>query len=158
MAEQNDFITKDGVKLFESETFEPGYSPFLFDTEFGKIGVTICYDLRFSGLFVKLAEEGAGLIFAPAAFTYETGEKHWLTLTRARALDSQSFLVACGVPYMEDAKVPDFGHSVIWGPWGEELLQMDEKPGLVIQEIDLDLLQAARSKLPVLSNQRHDIY
>ena len=153
-----DLVTETGVDIRESANIAPGEATVTFDTEFGKCGVAICYDLRFPGQFLKMAKEGARLFFLPAAFMNETGKKHWLTLSKARALDTQCFFAAVGVAYREEAKAPCFGHSCIFDPWGDPVVEMDEKPGLTVAEIDLDLVDKYRAKLPVLQHQRPDIY
>ena len=153
-----DIETKDGRAIRESANVKPGDHMLVFDTEFGKAGVAICYDLRFPGLFVKMAEAGADFLFLPSGFTFETGSKHFLPLCKARAIDAQCFLISADAAKAEDSKVPTFGHSCVYGPWGEELFLTDEKPGLCYTTIDSDLISSARAKLPVISGQRHDLY
>ena len=153
-----DLVLSNGEEAKESAHVYPGGETCTFETEFGTMGTAICYDLRFAGQFVKMARDGARIIFLPAEFTFETGEKHWLNLCKARALDTQCFFVAVNTPYEEELKIPSYGHSCVFDPWGEEVLVMDEKPGLAVTEIDLDRVDEIRNRLPVLAGQRPDIY
>ena len=153
-----DLTTADGVEIKESARVVPGNDIVVFDTEFGKMGVAICFDLRFAGLFLKMAEQGAKVIFLPAEFTHETGKHHWVPLARARAIETGSLFVAVDAAYRDDLKVPSYGHSCVIDPWGAIIEEMDGEPGMVIVEAELDQVDQVRARMPVLDLQRHDLY
>ncbi len=147
-------VDLDGGESYrESDTIKAGDKAVLVETPFGRLGLTICYDIRFPQLYRTLAKAGADVVFAPAAFTRKTGRDHWHTLVRARAIETGAFLVApcqCGDTR---GKLARYGHSLIVGPWGEVLADGGEKPGIVSAELDLEQVAAARQKIPAL---RHD--
>jgi len=123
-------------------------------TPVGKLGLTICYDLRFPLLFARIAEADADVIAVPAAFTVPTGKAHWHTLLRARAIEAGLFVVAaaqCG--HHEDGR-NTFGHSLVVDPWGEVLLDMGDEPGVGFAEIDLSRISEVRSRIPALNHRR----
>ena len=143
-----------GAIYRESDTVEPGTRAAIYDTEFGRIGQTICYDLRFPGLFRALAQGGADILCCPAAFTKLTGEAHWHVLNRARAIENTRFMVSvCSV-----GPVPGggecYGHSLVIAPWGEVLADGTALPGVVQAQLDLDLVAQAASRVPSLSHDR----
>jgi predicted amidohydrolase len=144
-----------GESWRESNTYSPGKGVVLINgTPVGKLGLTICYDLRFPGLFARLAEAGADLISVPAAFTVPTGRAHWHVLLRARAIEAGLFVVAAAqVGRHEDGR-HTFGHSLVVDPWGEMLLDMGEEPGLGFADIDLARISDVRSRIPALSHRR----
>ena len=123
-------------------------------TPAGRLGLTICYDLRFPELFSRLAEAGAQTISVPAAFTVPTGRAHWEVLLRARAIESGAFIVAAA----QSGRHPDgretYGHSLVVGPWGEVLLDMGEEIGVGFAEIDLALVDEVRQRIPSLAHRR----
>lgn len=124
----------------------------------GKAGLSICYDLRFGELFRVLALQGAGIVFVPANFTKATGQMHWMTLLRARAIENGLFIVApaqCG-RFPEGFEA--FGHSTIIDPWGEVLVEHDDQVGVSVTEIDLNKVDEARRAIPVLEHLRKDVY
>ena len=123
-------------------------------TPVGKLGLTICYDLRFPGLFARLAEADADLIAVPAAFTVPTGKAHWHILLRARAIEAGLFVVAAAqVGRHEDGR-QTFGHSLVVDPWGEVLLDMGDEPGVGFADVDLKRISDVRSRIPALSHRR----
>jgi predicted amidohydrolase len=123
-------------------------------TPVGKLGLTICYDLRFPGLFARLAESDADVIAVPAAFTVPTGKAHWHVLLRARAIEAGLFVVAAAqVGHHEDGR-NTFGHSLVVDPWGEILLDMGEEPGVGFADIDLKRISDVRSRIPALNHRR----
>ncbi|MEM7179143.1 MAG: carbon-nitrogen hydrolase family protein [Pseudomonadota bacterium] len=138
----------------ESDCVSPGSAASLVPTDFGMIGHTICYDLRFPGLYRDLAQAGAEILAVPAAFTRKTGEAHWHVLNRARAIENGCFVVApCAhgaVPGGGEA----YGHSLIIDPWGEVLADGGEGPGVAIATVDLDAVATARGRIPSLSHDR----
>jgi predicted amidohydrolase len=144
-----------GESWRESNTYSPGKGVVLVNgTPVGKLGLTICYDLRFPGLFARLAEAGADLISVPAAFTVPTGKAHWHVLLRARAIEAGLFVVAAAqVGRHEDGR-QTFGHSLVIDPWGEVLLDMGEERGVGYADIDLARISDVRSRIPALSHRR----
>ncbi|MDA0260763.1 MAG: carbon-nitrogen hydrolase family protein, partial [Proteobacteria bacterium] len=144
----------NGESYRESKNFRPGAAAVVADTEFGRLGMTICYDVRFAYLYRSLAQGGAHLLSVPAAFTRVTGEAHWHTLLRARAIETGCFVVApaqCGT-HPGDRKT--YGHSLIVSPWGEVLADGGTEPGFAIAEIDLDTCDRARAMVPALNHDR----
>jgi predicted amidohydrolase len=144
-----------GESWRESNTYSPGKGVVLVNgTPVGKIGLTICYDLRFPGLFARLAEADADLISVPAAFTVPTGKAHWHVLLRARAIEAGLFVVAAAqVGRHEDGR-QTFGHSLVIDPWGELLLDMGEQGGVGFADVDLARISEVRSRIPALSHRR----
>jgi predicted amidohydrolase len=144
-----------GESWRESNVYSPGKDVVLVNgTPIGKLGLTICYDLRFPGLFARLAEADADIIAVPAAFTVPTGKAHWHILLRARAIEAGLFIVAAAqVGRHEDGR-NTFGHSLVIDPWGEVLLDMGEQPGIGFAEIDLKRISDVRGRIPALSHRR----
>ena len=144
-----------GESWRESNVYSAGEGVVLLNgTPVGKLGLTICYDLRFPGLFARLAEADADVIAVPAAFTVPTGRAHWHVLLRARAIEAGLFLVAAAqVGRHEDGR-QTFGHSLVVDPWGEVLLDMGEKPGVAFADIDLKRISDVRSRIPALNHRR----
>lgn len=144
-----------GESWRESNTYSPGQGVVLVNgTPVGKLGLTICYDLRFPGLFARLAESDADVISVPAAFTVPTGKAHWHILLRARAIEAGLFVVAAAqVGRHEDGR-QTFGHSLVVDPWGEVLLDMRDQPGVGFADIDLKRISDVRSRIPALNHRR----
>jgi predicted amidohydrolase len=144
-----------GESWRESNTYSPGAGVTLVNgTPVGKLGLTICYDLRFPGLFARLAEADADVITVPAAFTVPTGKAHWHVLLRARAIEAGLFVVAAAqVGQHEDGR-NTFGHSLVVDPWGEILLDMGEDKGVGFADIDLKRISDVRSRIPALNHRR----
>ena len=144
-----------GESWRESNVYSAGDGAVVVNgTPVGKLGLTICYDLRFPGLFARLAEAGADVIAVPAAFTVPTGKAHWHVLQRARAIEAGVFIVAAAqVGHHEDGR-DTFGHSLVVDPWGEVLLDMGEQRGLGFADIDLKRITDVRSRIPALSHRR----
>ena len=144
-----------GESWRESNTYSAGAGVVLVNgTPIGKLGLTICYDLRFPGLFARLAEADADVIAVPAAFTVPTGKAHWHILLRARAIEAGLFVVAAAqVGHHEDGR-NTFGHSLVVDPWGEVLLDMGEEPGVGFAEIDLKRISDVRGRIPALNHRR----
>jgi predicted amidohydrolase len=144
-----------GESWRESNVYSAGDGVVLINgTPVGKLGLTICYDLRFPGLFARLAEADADLIAVPAAFTVPTGRAHWHVLLRARAIEAGLFVVAAAqVGQHEDGR-QTFGHSLVVDPWGEILLDMGDKPGVGFADIDLKRISDVRSRIPALRHRR----
>jgi len=144
-----------GESWRESNVYSPGNSVVVVSgTPVGKLGLTICYDLRFPGLFARLAESDADLIAVPAAFTVPTGMAHWHVLLRARAIEAGLFVVAAAqVGHHEDGR-NTFGHSLVVDPWGEVVLDMGEEKGVGFADIDLKRISDVRSRIPALNHRR----
>lgn len=138
----------------ESERFAPGDEVVLVDTPAGRLGLVICYDLRFPGLFQRLREQGAELISVPAAFTYTTGAAHWQTLLRARAIETQCYVLAANQCGWHDDKRRTYGHSQIIDAWGAVLTELEEEVGVALAKIDLAQLAEVRKKMPVTQHRR----
>jgi len=144
-----------GESWRESAVYQGGKGAVLVDgTPLGKVGLTICYDLRFPALFARLAEGGADLIAVPAAFTVPTGRAHWHVLLRARAIEAGLFVVAAAqIGQHEDGR-HTFGHSLVVDPWGEVVLDMAEQVGVGFADIDLGRIAEVRSRIPALNHRR----
>jgi len=147
------------VQVTESETFResdgyrPGETAVVADTPLAKIGMSICYDVRFPYLYRALAQAGADVITVPAAFSPVTGDAHWEVLLRARAIETGCFILApaqCG----KHKGRSTHGHSMVVAPWGEVLLDMGETPGVACVDLDLDAVRQARHRVPSLSHDR----
>ena len=128
------------------------------DTEFGKVGIGICYDIRFPEYARILAKNEADILIYPGAFNMTTGPAHWELLFRMRALDNQVFCVGVAPALNKDASYHSYGHSIITNPWGDIIAQGDEKESLIISEIDLDEIKKIRDELPLLKNKRDNLY
>ena len=151
----------DQITTFEIETTEfenSGKSSASCSSPL-RCGLMICYDIRFPEFAMKMAQKGASLIIVPAAFNMTTGPAHWELLFRARALDDQVFMAGCSQARNAEAGgYISYGHSIVVSPWGEVLAQMDEREGMIIQEIDLSVPDRIREQLPVLKQRRTDLY
>ena len=124
------------------------------DTPVGKLGLTICYDLRFPELFQRLSEAGAEVIAVPAAFTVPTGKAHWQVLMRARAIEAELFIVAAAQAGRHEDGRETYGHSLVADPWGDLLLEMDGAPGLAFADLDLSRIADVRARIPVHQHRR----
>ena len=143
-----------GEAYLESDAYRPGTEAVVAPVGDHKIGLTICYDLRFASLYASLAEAGAEIITVPAAFTRQTGIAHWESLLRARAIETASFVIAatqCG-EHRDGRKT--HGHAMVIDPWGEILLDMGRGLGVATCEIDLGKINEVRDKIPVLAHRR----
>lgn len=153
-----DIDVKGGQRFFESDTLSPGNTVTVFPTAFCTMGLCICYDLRFPELARLMVDAGAKVLLVPAAFNMTTGPAHWELLFRARAVDNQVYTVGVAPARDPDASYQSWGHSIVCSPWGEVLLQMDEKEGVAVTELDLDRVEQVRSAVPVLHQRRTDVY
>jgi predicted amidohydrolase len=144
-----------GESWRESASYAAGDRAVLVEgTPVGRLGLTICYDLRFPALFATLAEAGADTIAVPAAFTVPTGRAHWQVLLRARAIEAGLFIVAAAQAGVHEDGRETYGHSLVADPWGELALSMDGAPGLGFAEIDLGRIEEVRGRVPALSHRR----
>ena len=145
----------NGEKYRESRNFAPGETAVLAELPWGKLGLTICYDMRFPALYRALAQAGATMIAVPAAFTVPTGRAHWHTLLRSRAIEAQCFVFAAAQAGTHPNGRQTFGHSIIIAPWGEILAEADgETPMVITAEIDMSAVAEARGKVPSLTHDR----
>ncbi|MDJ0922434.1 MAG: carbon-nitrogen hydrolase family protein [Henriciella sp.] len=150
-----DVEVDDGQSYRESRAYRPGDKAVLADTPFGKIGLTICYDLRFPQLYRSLVQAGADILTCPAAFTKVTGEAHWHALLRARAIETGSFVLAPAQGGRHQDGRETYGHAMIVSPWGEIQAEADHaEPTIVTAELDLSEVAKARRKIPSLSSDR----
>jgi deaminated glutathione amidase len=142
----------------ESEGYRPGLRAVLADTPIGRIGMTVCYDLRFPVLYRQLAQAGAQVLTVPAAFNHITGAAHWEVLLRARAIETGAFVLApaqTGFHPERDGKGRrTHGHSLVVSPWGEVLADAGAEPGVTLAELDLSEVAQARHRIPSLSHDR----
>lgn len=153
-----DIDVKNKIRFMESEVLTAGDGTTVVDTKYGKIGICICYDIRFPEFARKMALEGAMLILVPAAFNMTTGPAHWQLTARARALDNQVYYALCSPARVDGAGYVAYGHSLLANPWGEVIAEMDEKEGVLIQDIDLSYCHAIREQLPLLKHRRTECY
>ena len=138
----------------ESHYYRPGSKAVIAELPFGRLGMTICYDLRFPALYRALATEGANLIAIPAAFTKQTGQAHWHVLVRARAIETGAFVLAATQGGLHENGRETFGHSMIVSPWGEILAEAGEDPEVIFADIDLSASDEARVRIPALKHGR----
>jgi len=144
-----------GESWRESAMYDAGKEAVIVSgTPVGKLGLTICYDLRFPELFQRLSEAGAEVIAVPAAFTVPTGRAHWQVLMRARAIEAELFIVAAAQAGRHEDGRETYGHSLVADPWGEIVLDMGGEPGLAFAELDLARIADVRSRIPVHQHRR----
>ena len=153
-----DIDIKGGQTFKESDTLTAGDSDTVFDTEFGKIGVMLCFDIRFPELSRMMVNDGAKVIFVPAAFNMTTGPAHWELSFRTRALDNQIYMVGCAPARDVSAGYISWGHSIVTDPWGRVTGMLDENEGILLAELDMDYEEQVREELPLLKSRRKDIY
>lgn len=149
-----DVQLEGGAVYRESATVSPGGEVVVTDTPIGRLGHTICYDLRFPGLYRQLAQAGAEVLAVPAAFTKPTGMAHWHVLLRARAIENGAFVLAPGQVGEVPGGGATYGHSLIVDPWGQVMADAGEQAGVVLAEIDLDRVAQARGQIPSLTHDR----
>jgi predicted amidohydrolase len=144
-----------GESWRESAVYRGGDGAVIVEgTPVGRLGLTICYDLRFPALFAALAEAGADVISVPAAFTVPTGRAHWDVLLRARAIEAGVFVVAAAQSGRHEDGRQTYGHSSVIDPWGERVLQLGEETGVAFADIDLGRIEEVRSRVPALRHRR----
>ena len=153
-----DIDVKRKITFKESDVLTAGNDFTIADTEFGKVGIGICYDIRFPELAKIMVENGALILIYPGAFNMTTGPAHWELLFRSRAMDNQAFCIGVAPALNNDASYHSYGHSIITNPWGEVIAQASEKESLIISEIDLSEIKKVREELPLLKNKRDDLY
>ena len=146
-----------GVRFLESKTTTPGVDLVNVASPAGQIGLSICYDLRFPGLYQALAKRGAQLLTVPSAFTLMTGKDHWHALLRARAIENQCYVLAPGQwgHHDDEGLRESYGRSCIIDPWGQVLAECPDGEGICVAEIDLEAQSALRARMPVLEHRRY---
>ncbi|HEY8519747.1 MAG TPA: carbon-nitrogen hydrolase family protein [Gammaproteobacteria bacterium] len=145
---------KESESYRESATTIPGMRVVTAATPFGRVGLTVCYDLRFPALFHRLGALGMDILAVPAAFTVPTGQAHWRALLQARAIENLCYVVAAGQWGEHDGGRLTYGHSMILGPWGEVLAVRESAPGVVCADVDMIELERIRQTFPVLTHRR----
>ncbi|WP_372964302.1 carbon-nitrogen hydrolase family protein [Marinobacter sp.] len=138
----------------ESDAFEPGEAVVTIDTPAGRLGLAICYDLRFPELFRALRAQGADWVCLPSAFTWQTGDAHWHALIRARAIENQVWVVAAGQGGQNSERRKTYGHSLICDPWGKVVAEIDEGPGVILADLNPEQLEQVRASMPVWEHRR----
>jgi predicted amidohydrolase len=149
-----DVEVPDGQSYRESKAYQPGGTAVLADLPWGRLGLTVCYDLRFPRLYRALAQAGAEVLTVPSAFTRLTGRAHWHVLLRARAIETGSFVLAPAQCGETSQGRQTYGHSLIVAPWGEVLAEAGEDPGVILAEIDPARVAEARRMIPALGHDR----
>jgi nitrilase len=142
----------------ESCVLQAGSQPTTFDLESidghcWRVGLSVCYDLRFAELYRRYASAGAHLLLVPSAFTYTTGQAHWEVLLRARAIENLAFVAAAAQGGLHDNQRHTWGHAMLIGPWGQVLGQCEQLAGVVLADLDFDEMTACRSRLPALEHR-----
>lgn len=153
-----DIDIKNKQRFRESDTLSAGDKVTVFDSEFGKIGLCICYDFRFPELARLMVDKGAKAIIVPASFNMTTGPAHWDIMFRSRAIDNQVYTIGCSPARDYDYSYISYGHSLIVSPYGDILCELDEKEGSITYDIDLDYVDEIREQLPLLKHRRRDLY
>jgi predicted amidohydrolase len=143
-----------GHRFCESDTVVRGDTPVLAETPWGRLALSICYDLRFPELYRKLTAEGARMIAVPSAFTRETGKDHWHVLLRARAIENQAYLIAPAQWGFHGGKRASYGHAMIVDPWGVVLAECGERDSVAVATLDFDYQDRVRANLPCLAHRR----
>ena len=150
-----DVIVNDEQSEYsESRSYEPGVDIVSVDTSVGNLGLSICYDMRFPELYRALFQRGAELVTVPAAFTKVTGEAHWESLLRARAIENQCYVIAAGQGGRHSQTRETWGHSMIIDPWGTVLAMVEEGEGVATAEINLEFVRNVRARMPIREQQK----
>ncbi len=147
-----------GPRLLESKATARGDSLVVKGTPVGKVGMSICYDLRFAELYLALRKRGAEVLLVPAAFTSTTGKAHWETLLRARAIETQCYVAAAAQHGRHNERRESHGEAMIIDPWGAVLARCGEGTGVAVADVDLAYLEGVRRRLPVLEHRRPEVY
>ena len=146
-------INLDYFSFKESSVLSPGTKPLIIDTIYGKIGIGICYDLRFPLLANYYSENNCIMVVYPGSFSEKTGPYHWSLLLRCRALDNQCYVIGCSTSENNNFDYKGYGHSCITGPWGDIIYEANEKPTIFTKEIDLEYIKDIRKQIPLLKNK-----
>ena len=153
-----DVDIENGIKFKESDILCPGNEITVVETKYCKIGVAICYDIRFPELMRSMALSDAKIIVVPGAFNMTTGPAHWDALIKVRAIDNQVYFVAASPARNEEANYIAYGYSAIVNPWGEFIARAEEREQIICSEIDLKYIEKVRNELPLLKNRRDSVY
>lgn len=153
-----DIAVKGGQRFRESDTLAPGNEVTVFYTEFGKIGLCVCFDFRFPELGRLMALKGARLVLCPAAFNMTTGPAHWELMFRAQAMFNQYFTLGTAPALDDKAKYHSWGHTIAVSPWGDVIAQMGQEKGVQVVELDLKRAEEIREQIPLIYNRRTDVY
>ncbi len=153
-----DIAVEGGQQFRESQTFTAGNQITLFDTEYGRMGLCVCFDIRFPELSRLMALDGARVIFCPASFNMTTGPAHWELLFRSRAVENQLFTAGCSCARDVTGTYVSYGNSIIVSPWGNILARAGAEETIIYADLDLDLIGKVRRELPLMSARRNDIY
>ncbi|MCX2725210.1 carbon-nitrogen hydrolase family protein [Roseibium salinum] len=145
----------NGESWRESATYEPGTLSVIAELPFAKVGMAVCYDIRFPAIFRSQARAGAHVLTAPAAFTRQTGEAHWHVLQRARAIENGAFVISAAQGGTHEDGRQTYGHSLVVDPWGAVIAELDhDEPGYVLADIDTEKVAKARGRIPAIANER----
>lgn len=147
----------NGPSVRESDAKMPGREIVVFDSEYGRMGLSICYDMRFPELYRIMALKGAKLMFVPANYTLFTGKDHWEVVLRTRAIENQCFVAAAGQVGVKP-KFQSYGRSMVIDPWGTVIAQASDGEGVIVAEIDMDRVENVRRQLPSFPNRRPEAY
>lgn len=153
-----DVEIQGGMSFKESDIFTAGDQNTIIDTEYGKIGIAICYDVRFPDFFRDMALAGAKLIMLPACFTMKTGEAHWDLTMRMRAVDNQVYFAAISTARNPEMSYQAYGHSCIVNPWGEFVARGEIDETILYGEVDFEYIEDIRAQLPLLKHRREELY
>ena len=153
-----DIDVKGGQRFFESETLKAGNEITVFDTEFGKMGLLICFDIRFPEICRLMALKGAKVLFAPASFNMTTGPMHWEILFRLRAVDNQFFTVGASPARDENGVYVSYGNSIAVNPWGKVIYRAQAGEAMGIVDLDLNDVADVMEQLPLIRAMRNDVY
>ena len=147
----------DGPSYKESDDNLPGDEIAVAKTELGVLGLSVCYDIRFGEIYRLMALNGAQILFTPACFTLNTGKDHWEPILRTRAIENACYVIAPGQIGIKPT-LQSYGKTMIIDPWGNVVAQASDRPGYILAEIDLGLVDSVRAQIPALANRREDVY
>ena len=150
----NASVSDQTGKYCESNDYSAGDSPFVVDINKAKVGLSICYDLRFPELYRKLTLSGANILTVPSAFTHVTGQAHWEVLLRARAIENQCYVLAANQGGIHENKRQTWGRSMIISPWGEVIARAEKDPVILLAELDMNIVDEIRTQMPCLEHRR----
>lgn len=148
----------DGTKLKESNGTAAGEDVIVVDSPVGKLGLSICYDLRFPEMYLALTKLGAEVLLVPAAFTATTGKAHWETLLRARAIENEAYVAAAAQFGRHNARRESHGQALIIDPWGAVIASCSDGTGVAVADVDLEYVKSVRRRIPVMQHRRPEVY
>ena len=147
-------VQSTGKRYYESDSYQPGDKPVCASTDIGKLGMSVCYDLRFPEYYRLLVDQGAEVLLVPSAFTAATGEAHWRLLLQARAVENLCYVLGANICNRDHPTKPTWGGSAIIDPWGKVLAELADEEGFIIAEIDIARVAELRASMPVLDHRR----